>query len=205
MQFNLSCIPAIENSLTAQPHFRQVWWDNTKETVMFKEKGKPIHENSGGSLVYKTRYNDVPVLLVYCFSNHAGIYRLRAAGYMTLKSKAIDNPDNVFRNELLKAYGEPTRTWNDSGMLWLGKETVIYTNTYRDTTVSNINSNRRTTGSILSEPTKQHIPRWHLIAGHIDKEFYEEMDNIEDKYRLYTGLTYYEKIFFGMFRSLQQQ
>ena len=67
-----------------------------------------------------------------------------------------------------------------------------------------LNSRRRISGSILSEPKPQHTPQWHLIAGYIDKEFYEEMDNIEDKDRLYAELTYYEKIFFGMFHRLQE-
>ncbi len=199
-----SCIPTVENSLTAPPHFRQVWWGNTKETIIFKEKGKPVHENTGGSLVYKTRYNDVPVLLVYCFSNHSGIYRLRAAGYLTLRSKTLDNPDRVFRKELLNTHGEPTKTLEDGGMLWLGQETVVYTNTYRDATASNTQLSRRTTGSILTTPKRHDAQRWHLIAGYIDREFYEEIGDIKNKRRLYAELTYYEQIFFGMFRSLQQ-
>ncbi len=200
-----SCIPTVENSLTAQPHFRQVWWGNTKETIIFKEKGKPVHENRGGSLVYKTRYNDVPVLLVYCFSNHSGIYRLRAAGYLTLQSKELDNPDRVFRKELLNTHGEPTKTLEDGGMLWLGKESVVYTNTYPDATGSSTRlSVRRTPGSILPELKSHHTSRWHLIAGYIDRDFYEEMGNIKDKRRLYAELTYYEQIFFGMFRRLQR-
>ena len=62
-----SCINTIENSLTASPHFRQVWWGSTKASVLTKEKGKRIKSNTGGALVYKTRYESIPVSLVYCF------------------------------------------------------------------------------------------------------------------------------------------
>ena len=73
----------LEKSLTAPPDFRQVWWGSTKASVLTKEQGKRIHANTGGSLVYKTRYGNVPILLIYCFRSHNGIYRLRAAGYLT--------------------------------------------------------------------------------------------------------------------------
>lgn len=90
-----SCIHTIENSLTASPHFRQVWWGSTKASVLTKEKGMRIKSNTGGALVYKTRYGSIPVSLVYCFGSHNGIYRLRAAGYLTETPVSIPDPGRV--------------------------------------------------------------------------------------------------------------
>lgn len=182
-----SCIPTLENSMTAQPHFRQAWWGNTRETIKFKERNKTLHSGTVGSLAYKIQYKGVPVLLVYCFSKEMGTFRLRAAGYLTIEPQAINKPDSVFREELLKTLGEPTRTLADGGTVWHGEESVVYTNAYIDGTASNT-----------------HSQKWQLITGYIDKQFYEELGDNKKKGRLYAGLTHYQKIFFGLFQRLQQ-
>ena len=199
-----SCIHTIENSLTASPHFRQVWWGSTKASVLTKEKGKRIKSNTGGSLVYKTRYGSVPVSLVYCFGSHNGIYRLRAAGYLTETPVAITDPDNVFRQDLLDTLGEPTETLADGGIFWKNDETVIYTNSYRAADTNSRFLARSTPGSIISRPQRQRTPQYYLIAGFIDRSFYDELEKKDTGLPIHAELSYYEEIFFGMFRSLQQ-
>ena len=199
-----SCIHTIENSLTARPHFRQVWWGSTKASVLTKETGKRIKSNTGGSLVYKTRYGNAPVSLVYCFGSHNGIYRLRAAGYLTETPIAITDPDSVFRQDLLDTLGEPTETLADGGIFWKNDETVIYTNSYRAVETDSGFLTRRSPGSILSRPQRQRTQRWHIIAGYIDRKFYDALQNKETELPIHAGLLYYEEIFFGMFRNLQQ-
>ena len=199
-----SCINTIENSLTASPDFRQVWWGSTKASVLTKEKGNRIKSNTGGSLVYKTRYGNVPVSLVYCFGSHNGIYRLRAAGYLTETPIAITDPDSVFRKNLLDSLGEPTETLTDGGVFWKNDETVIYTNSYKAVDTDSGILTRSAPRSIISRPQRQHTPRWHIIAGYIDRNFYDELQNKETELPIHAELSYYEEIFFGMFRSLQQ-
>lgn len=192
----------LETSVTAPPHFRQVWWGSTKASVLTKEQGKRIHTNTGGSLIYKTRYGNIPILLVYCFRSHNGIYRLRAAGYMTTTPASTDNPDSVFRQELLETLGDPTETLEDDGMLWLGDETVVYTNAYR-AMVGNRDFYRRSApGSIIPIPQRQQLQGWHLITGYIDRNFYNEILNAETWETIHSELSHYEEIFFGMFRKV---
>ena len=199
-----SCIHTIENSLTATPHFRQVWWGNTKASVLTKEKGKRIKSNTGGALVYKTRYESIPVSLVYCFGSHNGIYRLRAAGYLTETPVAIPDPNSVFRQNLLDTLGEPTETLEDGGMLWKNEDTVVYTNSYRAVDTDSRFLARGAPGSIISRPQRQRTPQWHIIAGYIDRNFYDELVNKETELPIHAELSYYEKIFFGMFHSTRQ-
>ena len=184
-----SCINTLENSLTAPPHFRQVWWGNTKASVLTKEKGKRIKSNTGGALVYKTRYESIPVSLVYCFGSHNGIYRLRAAGYLTETPVAIPDPNSVFRQNLLDTLGEPT---------------VVYTNSYRAVDTDSRFLARSAPGSIISRPQRQRTPQWHIIAGYIDRNFYDELVNKETELPIHAELSYYEEIFFGMFHSTRQ-
>lgn len=192
----------LETSLTETPHFRQVWWGSTKASVLTKEQGKRIHANTGGSLVYKTRYGNTPVLLIYCFRSHHGIYRLRAAGYLTATPAQTDYPDTVFRQELLETLGEPTETLEDGGILWHGDETVIYTNAYRATSKDTDFTARIPIGSIVPIPKRQGLPQWHLIAGYIDRNFYDEISKSQTWDAIHSKLSYYEKIFFGMFRKV---
>ena len=197
-----SCINTLENSLTAKPHFRQVWWGSTKASVLTKEKGMRIKSNTGGALVYKTRYESIPISLVYCFGSHNGIYRLRAAGYLTETPVAITNPDSVFRQNLLDTLGEPTETLEDGGMLWKNEDTVVYTNFYR--AVDSDSRSRSVPGSIISRPQRQRTPQWHIIAGYIDRKFYDELENKETELPIHAELSYYEEIFFGMFYSTRK-
>ena len=199
-----SCIHTIENSLTANPHFRQVWWGSTKASVLTKEKGMRIKSNTGGALVYKTRYGSVPVSLVYCFGSHNGIYRLRAAGYLTETPVAISDPNSVFRQTLLDTLGEPTETLEDGGMLWKNEDTVVYTNSYRAVDINSRFTTRSAPGSIISRPQRQRTQRWHIIAGYIDRKFYDELQNKETELPIHAELSYYEEIFFGMFYSTRQ-
>ena len=199
-----SCIHTIENSLTATPHFRQVWWGSTKASVLTKEKGMRIKSNTGGALVYKTRYESIPVSLVYCFGSHNGIYRLRAAGYLTETPVAISNPNSVFRQTLLDTLGEPTETLADGGMVWKNDDTVVYTNSYRAVGTNSRFITRSAPGSILSRPQRQRTPSWHIIAGYIDRKFYDELQNKETELPIHAELSYYEEIFFGMFYSTRQ-
>ena len=192
----------LKTSVTAPPHFRQVWWGNTKASILTKEQGKRIHTNTGGSLVYKIRYGNIPILLVYCFRSHNGIYRLRAAGYMTTTPAPIDNPDSVFRQELIETLGEPTETLEDGGMLWHSDETIVYTNAYRAGDGNAGFMARSTPGSIVSIPRRQRLSQWHLITGYIDRDFYDEISKAETWDAIYTELSHYEEIFFGMFRKV---
>ena len=180
-----SCIPALENSLNAQPHFRNTWWGNSVEMIKFKERDKTIHTRANGAIVYEIQYKGVPLLLVYCFSKELGTYRLKAAGYMTLEPQAIKEPENVFRQELLETLGEPTRVLGDGGTVWFGEDSVVYTNTYRDGNGSD-------------------TQKWQLITGYMDRTFYEKLKDNQEKKRLYAGLTYYQNIFFGLFQRIQQ-
>ena len=199
-----SCIHTIENSLTATPHFRQVWWGSTKASVLTKEKGMRIKSNTGGALVYKTRYESIPISLVYCFGSHNGIYRLRAAGYLTETPVAVSDPDSVFRQNLIDTLGEPTETLEDGGMVWKNEDTVVYTNTYRATGTNSRFTTRSAPGSIISRPQRQRTPSWHIITGYIDREFYDELQNKETELPIHAELSYYEEIFFGMFYSTRQ-
>ena len=199
-----SCIHTIENSLTAIPHFRQVWWGSTKASVLTKEKGMRIKSNTGGALVYKTRYGSIPVSLVYCFGSHNGIYRLRAAGYLTETPVAIPDPNSVFRQNLLDTLGEPTGTLEDGGMLWKDEDTVVYTNSYRAVDTNSRVLTRRSPGSIISRPQRQCTPSWHIIAGYIDRQFYDELQNKDTELPLHAELSHYEEIFFGMFYSTRE-
>ena len=104
---------------------------------------------------------------------------------MTLEPQTIKEPDNVFRKDLLETLGEPTRALADGGMVWLGEESVVYTNAYRDNSGSN----------------KQ---GWQLITGYIDRTFYDKIRENKENERLYAGLTYYQKIFFGLAQRLQE-
>ena len=197
-----SCINTIENSLTATPHFRQVWWGSTKASVLTKEKGTRIKSNTGGALVYKTRYESIPVSLAYCFGSHNGIYRLRTAGYLTETPQAISDPNSVFRQNLLDTLGEPTETLADGGMLWKNEDTVVYTNTYR--AVDSDSRSKSAPRSIISRPQRQRTPSWHIIAGYIDRKFYDELENKEIELPIHAELSYYEEIFFGMFYSTRK-
>ena len=200
--FTTGCATLLETSLTAPPHFRQVWWGNTKALVLTKEQGKRIHTNTGGSLVYKTRYGNTPILLVYCFRSHNGVYRLRAAGYMTATVASTDDPDSVFRQELLETLGDPTETLEDGGMLWFGDETVVYTNAYRAVGGNTSFHTRSAPGSIIPIPRRQQLQGWHLITGYIDRNFYNEILNAETWETIHSELSHYEEIFFGMFRKV---
>ena len=199
-----SCIHTIENSLTATPHFRQVWWGSTKASVLTKEKGMRIKSNTGGALVYKTRYESIPISLVYCFGSHNGIYRLRAAGYLTETPVAVSDPDSVFRHTLIDTLGEPTETLEDGGMVWKNEDTVVYTNTYRATGTNSRFTTRNAPGSIISRPQRQRTPSWHIITGYINREFYDELQNKETELPIHAELSYYEEIFFGMFYSTRR-
>ena len=57
-----SCIHTIENSLTANPHFRQVWWGSTKASVLTKEKGMRIKSNTGGRVGLQNSIRIYPCL-----------------------------------------------------------------------------------------------------------------------------------------------
>ena len=192
----------LETSITDPPHFRQVWWGNTKASVLVKEQGKRIHTNTGGSLVYKTRYGTTPILLVYCFRSYNGVYRLRAAGYMTATPASTDKPDSVFRQELLETLGEPAEILEDGGMVWLDNETVVYTNAYRATGGNTNFLTSRAPGSIIPIPRRQQLSGWHLITGYIDRNFYDEILKEEAWDAIHSELSHYEEIFFGMFRKV---
>ena len=199
-----SCINTIENSLTADPHFRQVWWGSTKASVLTKGKGVRIKSNTGGALVYKTRYESIPVSLVYCFGSHNGIYRLRAAGYLTETPVAITDPDSVFRQDLINTLGEPTETLADGGILWKNEDTVVYTNSYRAVDTDSRFLTRRAPKSIISRPQRHRTQRGHIIAGYIDRKFYDELQNKDTELPIHAELSYYEEIFFGMFYSTRK-
>ena len=89
----------------------------------------------------------------------------------------------------------PTETLEDGGMLWLGDETVAYTNAYR-AAGSNTGFYRRSApGSIIPIPQRQQLQGWHLITGYIDRNFYDEILNAETWDAIYSELSHYEENF----------
>ena len=121
---------------------------------------------------------------------------------MTEKPASTDYPDSVFRQELLKTLGDPTETLADGGMMWLGDETVVYTNAYRAGSRHTNFFTRSRPGSIVPIPRSRHIQGWHLITGYIDRNFYNDILDAETWDAIHSELSYYEKIFFGMFRKV---
>ena len=106
----------LQSSLTTptKHNFRATRWGNSKAAVLFAERGLKKHFDNGDTLVFKYRYRDIPVLLVYCFRGN----QLRAAGYLTNDSVPLSDPDRLFRKELFEMHGNPTKTFSDGGMLW---------------------------------------------------------------------------------------
>ena len=155
-----SCINTIENSLTATPHFRQVWCGQHKSIRANQEKRDAYQIKHGGALVYKIRYESIPVSLVYCFGSHNGIFRIRTAGYLTETPQAISDPNSVFRQNLLDTLGEPTETLADGGMLWKNEDTVVYHEYLAGSRLGQ--PIEKAPRSIISRPQRQRTPSWHI-------------------------------------------
>lgn len=214
--FMTGCVSLLETSERTSPPFREVRWGHTKDWVLTKERGKRIHINSRETLIYKIRYNDVPSQLVYCFGFDNGVYRLRAAGYLTAIPTHAENPDwnpegypraeivnspyrdpdSVFRQELLEKLGEPTKTLADEGMLWIGNERVVYTNGYRVGGSSALILDEGAIDAILPIPQREgyQAAAYLLIAGYIAPDFYNEILETGIPQDLYTELSEYEAL-----------
>ena len=87
-------------------------------------------------------------------------------------------------------------------MLWLGDETVVYTNAYRAGGRHTGFLTGSRPGSIIPIPRSGHIQGWHLITGYIDRNFYNDILNAETWDAIHSELSYHEEIFFGMFRKV---
>lgn len=206
--FTNGCVRYLQTTLTTPPvyHFREVRWGSTKATVMLAEQGKRIHFDKGNTVVFKHRYRDVPVLLIYCFQKN----RLRAAGYLTANPATLMHPDRLFRQELLETLGEPTETLPDGGMLWKNDDTLTYTNTY-DAAASNINHSAinvsRPRGSVLPsvKVTRGKLGRWHGVCAYIDMNFYRMLEVEEKSPFALAELSYYEEIMFGLFKEVSEK
>ncbi|MDE0554083.1 MAG: hypothetical protein OXI24_07715 [Candidatus Poribacteria bacterium] len=215
--FMTGCVSLLETLERTTPPFRQVRWGHTKDWVLMKERGKRIHINSRETLIYKIRYNGVPSQLVYCFGVDNGVYRLRAAGYLTVIRTHAENPDwnpdgsprgeivnspyrdpdSVFRQELLEKLGEPTKTLADDGTLWIGSERVVYTNSYRVGGSRALILDGRAIDAILPIPQQREgyqAAAYLLIAGYIAPDFYNEILETEIPQDLYTELSEYETL-----------
>ncbi|MDE0019361.1 MAG: hypothetical protein OXU51_24485 [Candidatus Poribacteria bacterium] len=215
--FMTGCAALLETSEHTSSHFRQVRWGHTKDWVLTKERGKRIHINSREILIYKIRYNGVPSQLVYCFGFDKGVYRLRAAGYLAVIPTHAENPDrnpdryrreeivnspyrdpdSVYRQELLEKLGEPTQALADDSMLWMGSETVVYTNSYRVGGSSVVMLDGTRIDPILPIPSKEgyRAPAYLLIvAGYMDLDFYNEILETGIGPDLYTELSEYKAL-----------
>jgi hypothetical protein len=180
-------------------HFRKVRWGSTKESVLLAEREKRVHFHQGNTVVFKHRHNDVPVLLIYCFHDN---HRLRAAGYLTEDPVTLNDPDQLFREELLETLGEPTETFKDGGMVWQSDETVTYTNTYLTgtsdiTSFRNVFSRGNTTGNRLKT--------WRGVCAYIDTNFYRKLKAEGPSLATLGELSYYEESMFGLFRETRSQ
>lgn len=224
--FTTGCVPSLETSQRAAPHFRQVRWNNTKDWVRMQERDERIHAEAPNGLVYNIRYKGIPMKLIYGFGEANGFYRLRSAGYRTPSGASIDNPAKVFYQGLLEKRGEPTHTLKNGGMLWVGHETVVYTNIYHLGGGRPVSLDRTTLNSMLGIPRSGYTGRsYYLTVGYMERGFYDatlEMLNKESlehaKFSVRKSLTEYktpsddsslseqeEKLFLEMFRGVFRQ
>lgn len=220
------CVPSLlETSERAAPHFRQVRWGQTKDWIRMNERDKRPHSDALNALIYNIRHSGIPMQLVYGFGEDKGVYRLRSAGYLTPSGASVDDPDKVFRQGLLEKLGEPIKTLRNGGMLWVGHETVVYTNTYRLGGGNRVSLDGTPFDSKLPIPKHGHTAAAHyLIVGYMERGFYDELletlnkETLEEKefsaYKKRAGYklsndnrlsAYEEKLFSGMLREILRQ
>ncbi|MDE0466052.1 MAG: hypothetical protein OYL97_03280 [Candidatus Poribacteria bacterium] len=223
--FTTGCVPSLETSQRASPQFRKVQWRNTKDWVRMQERDERIHADIRNALVYNIRYNGIPMRLIYGFRIDKGVHRLRTAGYLTPSGASVDNPEKVFRQDLFEKFGEPTQTLGSGGMLWIGSQTVIYTNIYYLAGGRPVSLEGTKFDSIPLIPRDGHTARtYYLIVGYMERGFYDEIletlnkESLEDAefstYKRRSGYKlsddnrlseYEEKLFSGMLREIFRQ
>ena len=146
-------------------------------------------------------------------------------GYLTPSGASVDDPDKVFRQGLLEKLGEPIKTLRNGGMLWIGHETVVYTNTYHLGGGSRVSLDGTPFDSNPLIPKHGHTAAAHyLIVGYMERGFYDELletlnkESLEDKeflaYKKRAGYklsndnrlsVHEEKLFLGMLREILRQ
>ena len=208
--FLIICVNGCANLQTAlltpqTYHFRKTRWGTSKAAVMAAEQGKRVHFDNGSTLVFKHRHKDIPILLVYCFQKS----QLRTAGYLTVNPATLNDPTRLFQQELLKALGEPTQTFEDGGILWKRNETITYTNTYPagDTDIHDIEDIRVRIGSESKSISPRvdikanRFEKWHAVCAYIDASFYRELNAKGLSLSTLEALSPYEEIMFDLFNE----
>ena len=174
-------------------HFRKTRWGYTQERVRLAELDKQLFLRTGNTLVYNHRINDIPVKIVYTFKEN----KLRAAGYIT--NQPVQGAERIIERSV-RELGEPTQILND-GMLWLGSETLVYSNAY----ISRIrvsDSGYNFSGGILSHILDTRgevgvINRWDGVWAYVDQNFYKELHEVSLPL---AELSFYEKLLFGVLK-----
>lgn len=188
----------VTNTPKKKPNFRGYSWGNTKRYIIDKEKGKAIHKNIGETLIYNTQHRNVPVQLIFCFKNQNGVYRLRAAGYITNQHVENEKLNRVFLKEIIKKYGEHSIPAEIRGKFWYGEDTVVYAREYIGVSVptNTIIFNTRTDTNLPFITSKNSIKR-KFIFGYFEKKFYDQIMNLNDKSLFHGKLSYFEEILLG--------
>ncbi|RKU12244.1 hypothetical protein C6501_11185 [Candidatus Poribacteria bacterium] len=174
--------------------FRKVRWGYSQERVETIEQGKVVFSRTPDLLIYKSKIEGVPVLLVYTFRKN----KLRSAGYMT--QKPVRNAQN-FVKKCIEKHGIPQYELTD-GMMWQLPKTIVYVDGYTSHAIARNSKYQRSAGVlefILPKPSEDDdlIVRWDGVLTYIDRNFYNEL--AETEFPL-LDLSYYEKRLFGVLK-----
>ena len=179
--------------------FREVRWGMTQEQVELAEVGNTVVWRTEREVIYRSRINDVPCKVVYTFKDN----RLRTAGYIT--NIPVKNADNLL-DKSYKEHGEPAYTKN--GSTWILPKTVIYSSLYKSyVKPTNLKlflthlCNGYLSYVINDKTMTQHkhtISRWDATYTYIDRQFYNDLIELEDTSDL--EISFYEKKLLGITR-----
>lgn len=189
----------IINALSEKQHydFRKVRWGMTQEQVELAEVGNTVVWRTEREVFYRARIEDVPCKVVYTFKDN----RLRTAGYIT--HIPVKNADNLFEKSR-DEHGEPTFT--DNGTTWVRPKTVIYSNLYKSyvkpTSIETLFCGNLS--YIINDKTMtQHggaISRWDATYTYIDKQFYNDLIELEPSELSELEISFYEQKLLGITR-----
>lgn len=175
--------------------FRKVRWGYSQERVEMIEQGKVVFSRTPDLLIYRSKVEGVPVLLVYTFRKN----KLRSAGYMT--QKPVRNAQNLV-DKCIEKHGIPQYELTD-GMMWQLPKTIVYVDGYTSHAIARNSIYERSAGVlefILPKPSEEDddlITRWDGVLTYIDRNFYNDL--AETEFPL-LDLSYYEKRLFGIFK-----
>jgi hypothetical protein len=175
--------------------FRNSRWGYSKERVELNERGNTAFLRTRDTLIYKSKVNQVPMLVVYNFKDN----QLRSAGYIT--QKPVLNAKSFFE-ESIKIFGVSTSELSD-GMMWSTPRSIVYVNGYATITLENSTYGWTHGGvlePILKEPNQKKggLKRWDGVLTYIDRVFYAELQET-DTPLLY--LSFHEKVLFGIVKK----